>query len=172
MKLIKLFSMLSLFISQISMAQTCYDADLVATTPSSRFVQSDNGTVEDQLTGLMWMRCSIGQTYNSTTKACDNEAQQVTWQQALKTAKSTTFADFSDWHLPDYKQLASIVERQCVDPAVNAVLFPNTLAENYWSSTSSIDKADHAWAYAFYSGKNNLKNKNADVYLRLVRFAK
>jgi len=169
---IKLYVMLAMFFSQYAFAQTCYDSDLTATTPTDRFVQNDNGTVEDSLTGLMWMRCSIGQTYNSETASCDSDAKQMTWKEALQTAKSTQFADFSDWHVPDFKQLAGMVERQCVNPAVNKVLFPNTPPENYWTNTTSIDVGDHAWAYAFYSGKNNLKSKNADIYVRLVRYAK
>jgi hypothetical protein len=172
MKILKLFTVLAVFASQNTLAQTCYTSDLTATTPTEQFIQYNNGTVEDTKTGLMWMQCSVGQSYNSETKSCDNAAQQMTWQQALKTAQGTSFVDFNDWHLPDYKQLATIVERQCVDAAVNSVLFPNTPPENYWTNTSSIATADHAWAYAFYSGKNNLKSKQADVYVRLVRYAK
>ncbi|MDP4984549.1 DUF1566 domain-containing protein [Pseudoalteromonas tunicata] len=159
-------------VSQTAMAQTCYDKDLIATTSTESFSTSVDGTAHDLRTGLMWMRCSLGQTWQSDTSTCSGNALQMTWQQALLNAKQTTFANYSDWHLPSTKELATLVERSCVNPAINSELFPATVAENYWSNTSSIDMADHAWSYAFYSGKNNLKRKQADVFVRLVRYAK
>ncbi len=165
-------SKLFLMMSASALAQTCYEANLTATTPTARFTIHQNGMVEDTMSGLMWLRCSLGQTWEESTSSCTGNAEQVTWQQALLAAKSATDGSFSDWHLPNIKEMATLVERQCVDPAINPTLFPQALSENYWTNTSDENQPEHAWAFAFYSGKNNLKNKQADVFVRFVRYAK
>lgn len=156
------------FSAQLS-AQVCYD-ELSATTPDTRFTINSDGTVLDTQTGLMWARCSFGQIWDNELSRCTGGAQQIEWQQALSLANTTRFAGFDDWHIPNVKELTSIVERKCVDPAINSSVFDDTQAENYWTNTSGIELPDHAWAVAFYSGKNNLKSKTADLYLRLVRY--
>ncbi len=155
-----------------SMAQICYSERLPSTTPSERFIINTDGTVEDIQTGLMWQSCNYGQSYNSETALCEGNSQQLTWQEALLGAAGSTLADYDDWQIPTVKELSSIVERQCVDPALNTQVFKGHVNQNYWTSTSSIDVPDHAWVYAFYSGKNSLQRKTSDVYLRLVRYVK
>ena len=149
-------------------AQTCYS--LTQSTPFERFEINLDGTVIDTHTGLMWQRCSYGQVFNADTQTCTGSAQQLTWQQALQSAKTDTFAEYDDWHIPNAKELASIVEHTCVEPSINELAFLNTSNDNYWSSTSAITPADHAWVYEFYSGKNSLHDKTTDVFVRLVRY--
>ncbi|MFY8274112.1 DUF1566 domain-containing protein [Pseudoalteromonas sp. SSDWG2] len=149
-------------------AQTCYS--LSVTTPTERFTIHEDGTVTDTHTGLMWQRCSYGQTFDAQLQSCTGDAQQLTWQQALQNAHANEFAGFDDWQVPNAKELASIVERTCVEPSINLSVFLSADNDNYWSNTSAITPADHAWVYEFYSGKNSLHDKTADVYLRLVRY--
>lgn len=40
-----------------------------AFTTTSDFIDNQNGTVTQKTTGLIWQRCSIGQTWNGST--CD-----------------------------------------------------------------------------------------------------
>lgn len=158
------------FCSFGSYAQSCFLSDLLATTPTESFTLYENGTVLDRQTGLMWSRCSFGQTWNNETERCDGGKEQLTWTEALQEAQQATLAGYDDWHLPNVKELSSLVERQCVDPAINAQVFPDTAAQNYWTNSSGISDFSMAWAVAFYSGKNNLKSKSSDLYLRLVRY--
>ena len=157
-----------LLFSGSAMAQTCYS--LTQSTPFERFEINLDGTVVDTQTGLMWQRCSYGQAFNADTQTCSGSAQQLTWQQALQSAQTDTFADYDDWHIPNAKELASIVEHTCVEPSINNLAFLNTSNDNYWSSTSAITPADHTWVYEFYSGKNSLHDKTTDVFVRLVRY--
>ena len=64
-------------------AQTCV-SDIVETTPITNFLDNGNGTVTDLTTGLMWMQCSLGQTWSNG--ACVGDADTLTWQQALQQA--------------------------------------------------------------------------------------
>ena len=157
----------------VSAAQTCSQVtDVPSTTPTDRFTINDNGTIMDNSTGLMWQLCQFGQSYDATTKSCISVALQVDWQQALVAANNSDFAGFKDWHVPNIKELASIIEHRCVEPAINLTVFSSTQNDNYWSSTTALSQPDHAWAYQFSDGKNNLKAKTSDIFLRLVRYAK
>lgn len=60
------------------------------------FVDNQDGTITDEATELMWMQ--------------DDNAEGVLWQDALAYAEGKTFAGYSDWRLPDAKELQSIVD--------------------------------------------------------------
>ncbi|TMP37751.1 DUF1566 domain-containing protein [Pseudoalteromonas rubra] len=154
-------------------SQICASASLVPdTTPKAQFEIKDDGTVCDKQTNLMWQRCSFGQIYNNDSGSCDNVAQELSWQQALQTANAQEFAGYSDWHLPNVKELASIVEHRCVKPAINEEVFLATLEKNYWSSTTVEGTPGNAWLFSFGDGKvSNVFSKNSTAYVRLVRYA-
>lgn len=152
-------------------AQVCI-SNISSTSPTAQFTVNTDGTAVDNLTGIMWMRCSVGQTWDATNSTCTGGTEQLTWQQALQSAANYQFAGFDDWQLPNVKELSTLVERQCVDPAINSEVFPATLAQNYWTNTSGVGSITKAWAVAFYSGKTNLRSKTSDVHLRLMRYAK
>ncbi|RZM81484.1 adhesin [Pseudoalteromonas rubra] len=163
----------ALSISTLSHAsQICASQTLVPdTTPTEQFVVNADGTVCDKQTNLMWQRCTFGQVYNSDNGSCDNVAQELSWQQALQTANAQEFAGYSDWHLPNVKELASIVEHSCVKPSINETVFLATLEKNYWSSTTVEGTPANAWLLSFGDGKvSNVFNKSAQAYVRLVRY--
>lgn len=163
---------LLLVFSTEGLAQTCFTKTIAATTPTKRFVLNSDGTVSDPATGLMWQTCSYGQQFDVGLVQCKGVAANVTWQQALVNATANRFANYDDWRVPNIKELASIVEHQCVEPALNTGIFLASVNQNYWTSTTSPSNPDHAWVYQFADGKNNITEKNAAVYLRLVRFEK
>lgn len=150
--------------------QTCFDG-LTETTPQSHFVIAANGLVEDTVTGLMWTRCSYGQSWNAVNSTCNGASASITWQDALQLSPSINEGGFDDWRLPSIKELATLVEQKCVDPAINSIVFPATPAENYWTSTTVSDEATSAWAMAFYNGRNNTKEKLLDLHTRFVRYS-
>ncbi|MGO2373182.1 MAG: DUF1566 domain-containing protein [Pseudoalteromonas prydzensis] len=150
-------------------AQVCYD-NVSETTQISRFIDNEDGTVTDSATGLMWQRCSIGQTYNSENGGCEGDIKKVDWGEALRAAKNNRLADYSDWQVPNIKELASIVEHQCVKPSIKIDIFPNTQNVIYWTSTTEKTNVGFAWVYFFDTGSNELAKKNNFNYLRLVRY--
>jgi Protein of unknown function (DUF1566) len=117
--------------------QVCNDR-VNQTAPASRFVDNGNGTVTDSRTGLMWQRCMMGYTFSNNgtpgTLTDDSCAASATvtflWQQALRGAVDLNaqggFGGFSDWRLPNIKELISIVEHKCTSPAINETIFPDT----------------------------------------------
>ena len=163
----------SLACSAVALAQTCPGKD--ATLDTDLFITEgiSQETVIDSRTGLMWARCVVGQTWNGTTQSCTGEALRLTWQEALQASSSYQAANFDDWRVPNIKELVSIVERACVAPATNLTIFNSAPSQHYWSSTPNTDttKKDEAWAMGFQNGRLDSNDKNADFYVRMVRYA-
>jgi len=156
--------------TQALYAQTC-NGSITATAPDSRYTDHGNGTVTDNQTGLMWKQCSEGLTTTSTP--CDTDSvASYSWQDALtqaQTVNSSGFAGYNDWRLPNRNELASLVERRCYRPAINATLFPATRGSYYWSSSPYADNSGNAWGVHFYHGYVNSSGKGDAFYVRLVR---
>jgi len=112
-------------------------------TQDSRYTLHEDGTVTDTWNGLMWQRCSLGQTWNGST--CTGNPSRYTWQGALQQGEGNSFAGYSDWRLPNRKELRSIVAYYRYDPAINTTVFPNT-PYTYWSSSPSAGNSGNAWS--------------------------
>ncbi|MFT5164077.1 MAG: hypothetical protein ACI9FJ_002677 [Alteromonadaceae bacterium] len=167
----QLFVLAGCLFSSLSFAQTCYDT-LTETTATTNFTIVANGLTQDNSTGLMWTRCSFGQRWDAANSTCTGAPASITWQDALQQSESIAEGGHSDWRLPNIKELATLVEKRCVDPAINLTVFPATSAENYWTGTTVNDENTWAWGMAFYNGRNNAKEKLLDLHVRFVRFAK
>ena len=69
------------------------------------FKDNRDGTVTDRATGLMWMKVDSG-----ALKAGRNRDGKLNWPEALAWAEGLTHAGYSDWRLPNAKELHSIVD--------------------------------------------------------------
>ncbi len=157
-------SCLLLGLNPLGHAQNCQD-NASPTTPTQRFADQGNGTITDQATGLMWKICVEGQQGQS----CYGKALLFSWvlaQQRAASVSHTKFAGYSDWRLPTLQELRTLVERQCVEPAINLQVFPHTPAAGLWSGTEA---ASNAWSVDFAKGQNFQSLKQGGKYLRLVR---
>ncbi|MCB1921188.1 MAG: hypothetical protein KDJ28_14595, partial [Candidatus Competibacteraceae bacterium] len=66
---------------------TCLST-IQATTPTEDFTLDDlNGTATHAKTGLTWMRCSLGQTWESATRTCSGTVIFYRWGEALRAAQ-------------------------------------------------------------------------------------
>lgn len=136
--------------SVVSADQYCNKASIVETAPTARF--SINGAIAlDHATGFEWTRCPLGHVFddngtpdNVTDDECTPQgATRTTWQSAnsrVSSINSTGLAGYDgtvvyDWRMPNIKELATVVERACTDPARNLEVFPLTVAYESWSST-------------------------------------
>jgi hypothetical protein len=94
------------------------------------YVNNLDGTITDADTALMWTQVP---------------AAAMTWQAALAHAENLVFAGYSDWRLPNIKELQTLTDYTLTtattannaQASVNRVLFPaaTTPATAYWSST-------------------------------------
>lgn len=157
----------------ILLAQECNDA-IPATTALQ---DNNNGMVSDLKTGLIWKKCSEGQTWVSANNSCTGVVANYSWQFALQQAvmvnnssTNTQNLEKIDWRVPNIKELTSIVERKCSDPSINLSVFPSTSTDGYWSSSqaTSYQNGHGIWHVHFGMG-NSEANNNMDYAIRLVR---
>ncbi|WP_230659789.1 Lcl C-terminal domain-containing protein [Psychrobacter sp. I-STPA10] len=143
--------------------QVCKVDSIKADTPTSRFeILSNSSEIKDTQTGLIWQRCSLGQAWDG--KNCIGKAKAYTWEQALKQTKVLG----KGYRLPNIRELSSIVERQCYNPAITGGIFPNTQSSDYWSSSPSMN-SDSVWSMNFNYGYTLSFSKNDVHYVRAVR---
>lgn len=149
----------------VAQAQTC-NSNIVRTTPDSRYelvVGSGGSEVLDKKTGLIWQRCSLGQTWSGT--ACTGETSTYTWTDALAKAQAVG----NGYRLPNIKELKSLIEHACVQPAINNSFFPNTGDYIFWSASPSASDGQEAWGVYFSFGDTNDYTKYSGNSVRAVR---
>ena len=126
--------------------------------PSTRFTDNGNGTVTDNLTGLIWLENAncAGVTVNWETA--------VDYCAALYDGCTTCFGTGGDcgldddsvageWRLPNVKELQSLIDFGRYYPALPS-LHPFTGVQDYyyWSSSTTAGVTDDAWVVFLRSG--------------------
>ena len=117
------------------------------------FVDNGNETITDKATGLMWSK-------NDSQKGLD-------WKEALTYAEGSELAGYSDWRLPNIKELQGIVDYDFAPgakdtskegPAIDPIFKTSEITnENndmdypyFWSSTSARFQKGKPYYYAWY----------------------
>ncbi len=171
MKNIKTFNLviaLGLLTSCVTFSQTCKtESEIPSTAPDSRFTDNNDGTISDNGTNLMWQKCIVGITgINCGT----GNGTAVDWQGALNEAENNNFLGYNDWRVPNIKEIASLIEHRCKNPALNTNYFPNTPNNFQWSSTPSSRVPNNSWNMIITDGyTNDSGSRGAFGYIRLVR---
>ncbi len=162
-----LFGLLLLFSPAVTWAGQACSEEIPASTPEENFIAGQDGTVLGKNTGLSWMRCSLGQSWDG--QSCKGEGGQFTWSQALKVANGHQYGGFNDWRLPNKNELESIVELSCSTPAINEKLFPAAPSAFFWSASPYTGVSDGAWSVDFAYGAVVASVKTGKNHVRLVR---
>jgi len=123
--------------------------------PAQHLTNNGNGTVTDNATGLMWQQAEPG---------------SMTWASALSYCEGLPLGGYSDWRLPNVKELESITDDTRYGPAIDTAFFPNAYTSNYWSSTTGAGSPVYAWVVlSAYGRVNSYIDKNYYNYVRCVR---
>ncbi|MEE4637726.1 MAG: DUF1566 domain-containing protein [Wenzhouxiangella sp.] len=140
--------------------------------PNPRFVDSLDGTVTDPATGLMWDRCSWGQTLDGTN-ACTGPASSHSWQAALGiaiTANTANHRGYYDWRLPNRTELEALVNiAEASGPTIDEAAFPDTPPGFFRSSTVPTLIPTFAWYVNFSNGGTSAGTQSNGFHVRLVR---
>ena len=154
-------------------SQSCDTQSYPMSTPTERFKDNGDGTVTDTQSALMWMRCALGQRWTGSN--CSGDPSALTWSSAQDAARALNanggYASHADWRMPHIPELAMIVERQCANPRVNLVLFPDTPAAYFWTATGRRGAGQDGQAYRLSFGPEGAGADRKDElhYARLVR---
>ncbi|MBU43398.1 MAG: hypothetical protein CMN76_09285 [Spirochaetaceae bacterium] len=130
------------------------------------FTDNGNGTVTETTTGLIFQKCSSGQTNDAS---CTGTVTNLTWKDALLYCYGLTLAGRSDWRLPALNELKLLLDRSVNNPASNAAQFPNTSNGFYWTSTTAHFNATSAWRLDFSVGNVLVTTKTVTYPARCVR---
>ncbi len=121
---------------------------------SDHLIINRDGTVTDTDTGLMWQQ--------------QPDHNRHTWEDALDYCENATLAGYTDWRLPTFKELNSIVDLTRSDPAIYPV-FIGTNYASYWSSTSNTNSTGNAWFIGIFNGGDYNDDKSYEYNVRAVR---
>ena len=147
-------------------AQQCRSSDTEAT--DERFQPLPGGQIVDQQSHLVWMRCSVGQRWDSSKNTCTGEALLLTWFQANELLSKPEYKAHR-WRLPGIYELSSITELNCYDPAIKLQHFPHTPASHYWTATAFANKAGYYWLVQFLNGENHTDRDRRLAFVRMVK---
>ncbi len=147
----------------INCAGTGQDGEIRAgvTWPSPRFADNGDGTLTDNLSGLVWLKNA-------------NCFGELSWLAALTAANSLNSGECGltdgsverDWHLPNVKELESLMHAGEAYGTywLTAQGFTNVqVSRAYWSSTSALVNTMYAYVRGGI-GSNGLEWKNAQYY--------
>jgi hypothetical protein len=98
-----------------------------------------------------------------TTTATNAAALASTPDSALPSSSAPS------WRLPTHKELYTLVEKACRNPAINTVWFPATRANFHWSASPLSDDDSFAWGVDFSDGRGGYDAKVGTYSVRLVR---
>ena len=136
------------------------DGDLQrgAIWPNPRFTDNGNGTVTDNLTGLIWLKnanCFEGKDWDTALGDCNGLKDGDC---ALSDGSSA-----GDWRLPNAKELFSLIDLGQYSPALpSGHPFTGVQSNFYWSSTTIDSYSSIAWYVGMNFGDVSYGSKTFD----------
>ncbi len=106
------------------------DSDYTINAPS--YTDHGNGTITDNVTGLMWQKVDSG---------------EMTWD-AARAAAPATLGGFSDWRLPTAQEAFSILNHNA-NPVLNSAYFVSNAGGTpgyFWTSDTYYGDATKVWS--------------------------
>ena len=133
--------------------------------PKPRFTDNSNGTVTDNLTGLIWLRnanCFAAQDWATALTSANTLASGACGLNDGSTA--------GQWRLPNINELGNLVDISRFDPALpSGHPFTSVQSNNYWSGSTDAFNTDFAWYAHVYDGIVYNGNKSFIYYVWPVR---
>jgi hypothetical protein len=136
------------------------------------FTDHGDGTITDNVTNLLWQKCTLGLSGSTCATGAATLYQQYD--------SSTACASLgTGWRVPTIYELRTIVDYGLTTlliphtnnyiPAINATYFPNTEANVYWSSTAYAYQPNEAWYVNFTDGATLHNYMGTSYYVRCVK---
>ncbi len=136
--------------------------------------QLDN-VVLDLQTGLMWIR-DIGLLSEADESGPHGNvvlSRLMSWDDALNAAEELEYAGYSDWHLPTFAELHTLVNYGSMDPAFDDVAFGDPLGSvvnrYIWSSTTLPTDEASAYYVNLFDGHGYFWTKDGEFVAWPVR---
>jgi hypothetical protein len=121
----------------------------------------------DREAGLIWQRCTVGSRWINA--GCQGEPQAM----SLSEAKTNATKEGNGWRLPNARELATLIDTGCGNPAIDRRVFPGMIDDGegaipYWSN-SPVGVAN---LIAFVDFANAQIDGHSSGFALFVRFVK
>jgi hypothetical protein len=117
------------------------------------FVDNGDGTITDQASGLMWQK--------------DDSGEGMLWEDALEYCENLELAGYSDWRLPNAKEMQSIVDySRCPDTTDSAAIDPI-----FDISSITNEGGDKDYPF-FWTGTTHIKYPNGGESAVYISFGR
>jgi len=150
----------------VSPSEGVYGSYTVYGWTGTRFTDNGNGTVTDNLTGLIWLKnanCFGDRTWTNALSCCKNNL----WDGSCGLSDGSSPGD---WRLPNINELHSLVDPTQNFPALPAGHpFTGVQSSYYWSSTTYEPYPDDAWSVSMVFGHVVYDCKDSSYYVWPVR---
>jgi hypothetical protein len=147
----------------ISCAGTGQDGEIRAGLlwPAQRFTDLGNGTVRDNLTGLIW-------TANANTPGpavCSPGSGKIIYDAYfyIQCLNDTMYLGYTDWRMPNRKELESLIDHSTFSPALPQGHPFGVVSGYYWTSDTNVDLCSMGWAVDMNAGLAIVLYKNVDT---------
>ena len=138
---------------------------------TNNFTDNGDGTISDSNSGLMW--------------AQDDGGVELDWENTLLYAKTSELAGYTDWRLPNVKELQGIVDYSYsptatnssnIGPAINPLFSCTKLSSDvqeagysddygyYWTGTSAPFTSGEPYYYAWYVAFGRAVNSEGEDF--------
>ena len=162
--------------SEITCSTTGQDGDHQAGVawPNPRFTDNNDGTVTDELTGLIWLKDANCFGQKNWTTALSNANGLASGTCGLNDGSSA-----GDWRLSNRFELESLLDLEYSHPALSNTAgtekwqandpFTNVQSAYYWSSSTYVNTPGRGWLVALGDGNLGTEYKLNVSYVWPVR---
>ncbi|HHT9138288.1 MAG TPA: Lcl C-terminal domain-containing protein [Candidatus Wunengus sp. YC60] len=150
-----------------------------AASPSTRFTDNSNGTITDNLTGLIWLQnanVAGARVWADALTDVANLNRDGTMNGTSAGDKSNSGSHQKDWRLPNIKELSILTDSSNNNPALPlgySNFFNGVQSDGYWSSDTLNGGEAYAWIVNLSdNGIMDTAHKTETYYVWPVRAGK
>ncbi|MGB2491197.1 MAG: DUF1566 domain-containing protein [Candidatus Puniceispirillaceae bacterium] len=129
----------------------CFSASVRAEEQvrSANFILSGFAAI-DLRSGVKWMRCSVGQVFEDGN--CVGKIVRLNHDEIKQAITQANTQLGGIWRLPTREELEFLVCNSCKDVKIDQKVFPDTVAEPYWTGQKNWISPKNIWTVNFMTG--------------------